>query len=253
MRRLNRKSCKRWAGNCRAVAGLFFLALGFCGGTWAGSYTVDPVKVVLSMDKRAAALRVNNTHTSTVTVQVDTLQWSGVQAKSHMDLPRSKDLLAMPPIFTLQPGQQQIVRVGLRKPNQAEQEMAYRLMFKEVPPPPKPGAPMLQMALQMSIPVFVMPVAPVKAQPRWQAELQDDGRLSLMVNNDGSAHLKFTGWQLKRSDGSQVAATEGLVYVLPGGRKHFDVELAAPLQRGEELTLNIESGQRGERVSVTLR
>ncbi len=45
----------------------------------------------------------------------------------------SSDLLATPPIFTLQPGGSQIVRVGLRGARNVPGEVTYRLSLREVP------------------------------------------------------------------------------------------------------------------------
>ena len=62
-----------------------------------------------------------------------------------------------PPIATIAPDKEQIIRVGLRRAPDKERELSYRLFLQEVPAPPKPGFQGLQVALRVGLPVFVQP------------------------------------------------------------------------------------------------
>ena len=65
--------------------------------------------------------------------------------------------MATPPIFTVPPKGTQVIRVGLRRAADAQQGLSYRMFLQEVPPPPRQGLQGLQVALRLSLPVFVMP------------------------------------------------------------------------------------------------
>lgn len=217
----------------------------------AGSFSVDPVKVELTPSRPAATLRVTNTQDSDITIQVDTHAWS--QRAGEDVLTPASELLAMPPTFTLGPGEQQIVRVGLRRPVVPDRELAYRLSFREVPIPRERGAG-LQMALHLNLPVFVQPPEAPEPRPVWRAERLDDGRLRVTVSNNGSGHYKFSEWVLRRGEDQAVMAREKkLVYVLPGTERHWTVTPDRALTAGDGLDIVLTSYGRTVRAQATVQ
>ena len=69
----------------------------------AGSFRVAPVRIDLSARRPYATLRIANAGADTVTVQVDAYEW---QIQGGADrYPETDDIIANPPIFTLEPGQ----------------------------------------------------------------------------------------------------------------------------------------------------
>lgn len=211
----------------RRTLGLCIAALLFHGCAWAGSFQVNPIRVDLTPKAQTTALTVKNTSDEAVVVQVSIDAWSQ-DAGKDVYAP-TKELLATPPVMTIPPGDERVVRVGLRRAPDRDKELSYRLFLQEVPPPPKPGFQGLVVALRVGLPVFVAP-AQGAAAPRmaWKASRLPDNKLEVSAVNEGTAHLQVA--DISVVDGANAVATySGLTYVLPGQRRDWTLPLTAPL------------------------
>lgn len=205
----------------------------------AGSYSVNPVKVELSATRPASTIRVRNTETEPLTLQVALKKWS--QPSGTDQLQDTRELVAVPPVFTLEPGAEQLVRVGLRRRDVDSGERAFRLILSEIPSASNGQG--LKLALTMSLPVFVNP--PELSGPKlvWQAERRQGGRVSLSAVNRGDTHIKFAQWQMLK-DGAVLAGQKQLEYLLPGTVKQWTAEPKIRLDAGDEVELRILSAGR---------
>lgn len=196
---------------------------------WAGSFQVNPIRVDLTPRAQTAALSVKNTGEESVVVQVSLEAWSQDSEKDVYTA--TKELLATPPVMTIPPNEERIVRVGLRRAPDRARELSYRLFLQEVPPPPKPGFQGLVVALRIGLPVFVAP-AQGQAAPRivWKGTRMPDGKLKISATNEGTAHLQVADISVATADtGNTVANHSGLTYVLPDQRREWTMPLTAPL------------------------
>jgi len=204
----------------------FFLMLLCSRGAVAGSFEVNPIRIDLSANTRSAALSVRNSGADAVVVQASIVSWT--QEHGQDVYTPTKEILITPPIATIPPGAEQILRLGMRRAPDAVKELAYRVFLREVPPPPKPGFQGLQVALRLSLPVFVQPrEGKAKATLVWDLGLQGDDTLHLRLDNKGTGHIQVSEVALFRPDQKQaVASQSSLVYVL-AGQSHLWV-LKAP-------------------------
>lgn len=203
------------AARCRVraliVAALFFLA----GPLWAGSFNVNPIRVVLSAQQASTALTVQNNGAEAAVIQAQTVLW--LQENGQDQYVASTDVLVTPPIFTLEPGATQIVRVGMRRTPRTDQELSYRLFLQEVPPPPKPGFLGLQVALRIGIPIFIAPQIEVAPALLWTATQQADNQIQIGLKNDGKAHLRMTDFSVfQLNQKTPLAIQQVSIYLLPG-------------------------------------
>lgn len=207
----------------QAVLGLAFLIL--TGLAQAGSFGVSPIRVTLTPQQPTGMLTVRNESNEETVVQVQANAWS--QQDGVDVLEESADLIAVPPLFTLPPGGSQVVRVGLRRPPAVEGELTYRLLLREVPPPPADDFTGLQVALNLSLPVFVLPAG--GAQPELHGGLVNDadGAISLQLLNAGNAHVQLQQFELTKPDGSVLNSSALSVYLLPGQSRSWDLEAEA--------------------------
>ncbi|EKS9887551.1 molecular chaperone [Burkholderia pyrrocinia] len=189
-----------------------------CADSQATDFTVSPVRVELSAAHRSVALTVRNESSDEpVVVQLRTAAWS--QNAGDDVYASTGDLIAAPPIFTIAPGGSQVVRIGLRHAPGSDQETGYRLYLQEIPPAPKPGFAGVQIALEMSLPIFVKPATETAPRLRWAAEPRPGGTgmLALRVTNDGTAHAQVANLALFAPGSDRPVATHAeFAYVLPG-------------------------------------
>ncbi len=145
------------------------------GAAVAGSFNVSPVRVELSTAHRTQALTVRNEGGEPSVVQVQILAWS--QDSGQDILQPTTDLLVSPPVFTVQPGKSQLVRIALRSTPDPARQLSYRAILQEVPGPSRADGPSLQVALKISVAVPVsvaIPVAVPIARVQHRVQLADD-------------------------------------------------------------------------------
>jgi len=80
----------------------------------------------------------------------------------------------------------------------------------------------LTVALRLSIPVFVAPLAPAEPQLTWSATRDIDGKLSVTARNDGSANAHILRFAVKTADGAATVLEQPRhAYLLPGSSRHW--------------------------------
>jgi fimbrial chaperone protein len=154
--------------------------------------------------------------------------------------------MASPPIVTIPPGREQVIRVLLRQPPAAGAEKSYRLMVNEIPVP-VPGQ--VNLALQLSLPIFVLPAAPGQASVAWSARPAGGGAVELAARNDGTRHAKFDSLTVSTRGGAASAAFGG--YVLPGQEKRWRIPLRG-VDRAGQVKLHGNGVQGGVDVTIAL-
>lgn len=219
----------------------------------AAGLEVNPIRVTLSGPNAAAAITLQNTGQEPKVIQVEVLRWD----QEHGDdlYTPTRELLVNPPIFTIEPGEAQIVRVGLNRPPDPRSELAYRLYLQEVPSKPEGEPGTLRVALRLGLPVFVLPAAAPEARLNWQAARTAEGAIRLSLTNGGNVHARILSFQLLLPfDGDPVVVTEPVHrYVLPGRETYWIVpvegrwdgrrfQLVAQTARGEvRIELELDS------------
>jgi fimbrial chaperone protein len=179
----------------------------------AASLSVAPTRVELGPGARSATITLENQDETAVTVQVQTFVWQGSPASA--DLEPTRDLIAVPPVFSLEPDARQIIRVALRGQPDATRELAYRLLITEVPTAGPDGRLNVRFALRLSLPVFVGAPGAVPV-PAWSAR-DADGQPVLELANHGKEHLQVRRIALHaRGRAEPLQVIEAPAYVLPG-------------------------------------
>ena len=205
----------------RRILGLSLLVLPVFAR--AASLDVDPIRVVFSAQSTITVVTLTNAGDTPATVQLEPVAWS--QDKGEDVYAPTRDLLATPPIFTVQPHAKQIIRLGLRAKPDPVREGCYRVYLQEVPKPEQLTGLGVQMALRIGVPVFVEPAAPLKPSLQWTLKRVSDKELELSATNDGNAHVQIKQIALTGPD-SLTLVVQQAAYVLPGANRTWRVPVA---------------------------
>lgn len=235
-------SCRRSSVWLIAVFRLFLLSLLahlLCAANpaRAGSFSIDPVRIFLSESRPSAVMRVENRGDAAITVQLQAMSWSHTDNRDQLAI--SRELLATPQVFRLRPGQVQVVRVALLRPVDDQRELAYRLLLDEVPPPPAADFRGLQMALRISMPVFVQPRA-AAVDALAATVIERDGQRQLQLSNRGRVHVQLTGLSLQAT-GRPLYHHDKTIYVLPGQQREFALPASVVWPNDEALNLQAQT------------
>ncbi len=182
----------------------------------AAGWEIDPVRVELSPEQQTAAITVKNGSDQPTSIQIRAVAWSQRDGKDVYA--PTKELLASPPIVTIPPKSEQIIRVALRRQADTSKELTYRISLQELPTQPAPGFMGVQVALRISLPIFVQPQNG-KAEPKavWKVTRMPDNRLKVSVRNNGNAHIQISDFALYVPGGDKAITDEsGSSYILAG-------------------------------------
>lgn len=156
---------------------------------------ISPVHVYLSHDKPVAAVTILNQTSKPRMFNVVAYAWRQKQGKDQ--LTSSSELIISPPIFRIEPGQSQIVRIGSLGNTRLNQEKDFRVLFKQIPlvdgsaersNPSKNG---LTILLSFSIPVFLAPVEKTPLLMQASIQRMPKHKLKLHLINQSNQHVKI--------------------------------------------------------------
>ena len=203
----------------------------------AGSFSISPIRLDLSAAARSAALTVRNDEREAL-VQAEVMLWEQVDGEDR--LTPTRDLLVSPAVFTLPQNGSQLVRVALRSaPADTTRELSYRLILQEVPQPANPDFSGLQVALRLSVPVFVANAGRDRAGARVVRRRRPATGLVLTAQNSGDVHARIHGFSVAPAVGDDAPLVQPVAtYILPGqarswslGQKQGDTTSAAGWRR----------------------
>jgi len=215
----------------------------------AGTFHVAPVRVDITPDARSGVLTIrNDAADEPVVIHARTLLWTQREGRDHTE--PTTELLVNPPVFTIKPGGQQIVRVGLRNPAQATEaanELSYRLLLAEVPGAAPSDFRGIRVALNMTIPIFVAPRAAASAsgseRPLLTVSRGSDGKLTASAQNRDNRRFHITEMALLDSQADKtLAASNEARYVLPGSVVPWRIADAPPAPARYTLRLRSDRG-----------
>ena len=180
----------------------------------AGALRVDPVKVEITAERKIGAVRVKNDADKPVTIRGYALSWTQRDGQDvHEEV---SSIVVSPPVATIPPGGEQLVRVGLR--SGAGAAGAYRLIVEEVPEA-TPGA--VQVALRLSMPLCVMQKAGPLSDLSWKAWRGADGKLVLEATNGGSGYVRIAASDATQLTGMAFESQGSLGTVLPNNSRRW--------------------------------
>lgn len=202
----------------------------------ASALSVAPIRVELSAATRTAVLTVRNQEDSPVVVQVRPAAWSQPQGEDQLG--DTHDLLVTPPIFTVPPKGQQVLRIALLREPDPARELDYRLVLSEVPQAAAAETTGLRVALRITLPVFVAARSAAAADLAWSHRWLPDGTLEIAAQNRGSAHIQILDFDVQSAGHATPSLhSDTPHYLLPGTLAHWQLHSDASLGRGTQLVL----------------
>lgn len=220
----------------RATAVLAAVALAAAALPARGAIDIMPVRLQLDPQGNGA-VTLSNPGDKPVSVQADSFLWRQDETGADQ-LDADPPLVVVPPIFVLEPGASQVVRVAHLGETGAR-EQAFRLVFSELPPAQaEQAASGVAVRLRLSIPVFIRPDRPPRQRLVRTGFQQDAAGAVLSLANEGTAHVKVTGLGLFFTDGS-TRDVNMVRYLLPGTRRDLAFTVAGS-PRVHAITVRLE-------------
>lgn len=227
--------------------------IGIPARSLAGSFVVNPLRIVLSQDRPIATLEIRNDGTEETVVHQELYRWEQRDGEDFLT-PIGDEFILCPPIFSLAPGDAQTVRVGaIGLLEVQEYEQAYRLVLQEVPSAAPASGEQVRLALRISLPVFVLPDEITRQEVSWGLMRSANG-YSLKVANAGPFHLLVTEIELRAADASFSVRIPMHKYVLPGStvEQALDSEALSSGVVPRDIILTVETDQGRYETALTV-
>lgn len=225
------------------------------GSAHAGGFNVSPVRITLEESAPVAALTLINGPDRARLIQLETVRWiPGPDGEIHEP---TRELIGNPPLFRVEPGQRQVVRIGLDRAFPADEGLAYRLFLREVGQDEEaaPQGAMLRILLRIGVPVIVRPREARSEPLQWSARLDEQGALRLEVYNPGNLHRHLRGIMLSTDSGLPLrldkGSQPGYIYVFPESNHGWTLNPLDPLAtRALSIEAQTDRGRQHERIVV---
>ncbi len=136
----------------RTLAAMLAFACLAATDVGAASLRVAPVRLEASASQPTTTLRVWNADKAAVKVQVRVYRWT---RKNGDDiLTPTKDVVASPPISTLKPGAENLVRIVRVAKTPLTEREAYRVLVDQLPDPKAQKAGVVNVLVRHAIPLY---------------------------------------------------------------------------------------------------
>lgn len=120
-------------------------------GAEAGSLRVSPIGLNLNPGSASSSIRVWNNEQRSLGVQVRVFRSKFVDGEEWLE--PTNDVVASPPMTTLAPGSENMVRIVRVAKSPVQTEERYRLLVDELPDPKRRKAGTVNVLVRHSIPV----------------------------------------------------------------------------------------------------
>jgi fimbrial chaperone protein len=213
----------------------------------AANLRITPVKIEMPAGQGSTEVRVRNAEDAEAAFQVETFTWRQNERGEDV-LEPTDQLVAIPPLFRIDPDAEQVVRIGHLGAPAADIETSYRLVLTELPlQKAEAGGPAVRVRLRVVLPVFIGPAeGPAAADLRVESVTREGDAIRLALANLGGGHDRLAHVRLLNAAGATLAEAAQALYVL--GRSEISLVLKEPegarARSVEVTTLNGETFQR---------
>lgn len=205
----------------------------------AASLSIAPTSLNLTAPASAATITLRNHGDRAVHVQVRPFAWHQRNGKDVLE--PTRDLVASPPITTVAPGIEYVVRIVRLAKHSVVGEESYRLLIDELPSPERRRNGTVTVLLRYSVPIFVKSPDARHADVAWR--IDDQGQDAVLTAfNAGESHLRISNLRIRSSQGTRTSIAAGLAgYVLGGAAREWILSRQAAALIGKDTQLSADS------------
>ena len=195
---------------------LFSIGATFAFATWssvavAGSLRVAPTSLTFTAPTSAGTLTLRNDGATPISVQMRPFAWS--QFEGADELQGTRDVVVSPPIATLEPGVDYVVRVVRVVKRPIVGEESYRILIDQLPAAGI-GQSNVSLLIRYSVPAFFTAPSAARANVTWSLKSDRNG-VRLSAVNQGDRNFRVANLKARLPQGMTRSLRDGLVgYVL---------------------------------------
>ena len=191
----------------------------------AASLSVAPVSVEVLAPGATTTFTLRNDSERPLDAQIRVFRWTQVGGEER--LVPTTDVVASPPLVSLQPKADYTVRIVRVTKTPVVGEESYRLLVDELPDPTRKQNAAVNIVLRYSIPIFFVAGGSSEAKLSWTIQPRG-GRTYLVATNSGDRRARISRLQIRDARGKMVSFGDGLAgYALGRSAVHWLVPRSA--------------------------
>ena len=207
----------------------------------AASLQISPVSLEIPAPGSATTVTLKNSAATPLKAQMRIFRWS--MANGEEKLEPATDVVASPPIASIKPGADYVIRVVRLSKAPVTTEETYRLIVDEIPDTTAHAAITVKIAFRCSIPVFFTPPTATSPDLKWSVTSKD-GQTYVSATNTGTRRVRLADLKVADDKGNSAAIAKGLAgYVLARSSKSWVAP--GPFQKAASPLLVTAQGDRG--------
>lgn len=192
----------------------------------ATKLAISPTRLYVSQNESITTLTLTNLGDTATLIQVMPKKW--LPSNKLLDI-NTQDFIVSPLIFHLPPKKTQLIRLAYQGSFDPNFEKSYRLILQEVPEPNSPiVTTQLNVLLQLSLPVFIEPLASIEEKLTWHL-VKGKAEYQLTAENRGNNIILIDEVNLITKRGNKkLPPSKDLIYLFPGARKEWQIKQDVP-------------------------
>jgi fimbrial chaperone protein len=194
----------------------------------AGAIGVSPLNLEITPEHPTRALEITNPSPEPVHVQLRVFAWTGADAQEQY-APNTAVLFS-PPMFELEPGGRQVVRLTTREMGAGE--AAYRVIVDQIATQAESG---VTMPVRLALPLFVRLDGLARGALSWRVRRAPEG-LWLVAENVGARHVRLTDLSVETGEGMKPLSRGLAGYVLAGQSRRWRLPDGVGVPRAVQAT-----------------
>jgi fimbrial chaperone protein len=186
----------------------------------AASLSVLPITVTVTQPATLGTITLHNREERPLNAQIRVFHWTQSDGGDQLD--ETSDVIASPPIVTINPNEDYVVRLQRVGAGEIKGEEAYRTVVDELPNPNRQRNGAIAIVLRYLVPTFFL--SPDASQPRlaWSIE-NHGGKAVLVAANSGDIRIRLADLKIK-TGGRVITVGRGLAgYVLGRSTREWPI------------------------------
>jgi fimbrial chaperone protein len=205
----------------------------------AASLSVVPISVDVVRPATIGTVTLRNKESRPLAAQVRVFRWTQIDGEDRLE--PTEDVVASPPIVTINSGADYVVRLERTAAREIAGEEAYRAVIDELPNPNRQRNGAIALVLRYLVPVFFL--SPDAAQPRLVWSLAHRGGATLLqAVNGGDKRIQIVDLKLGAADRALMVGKGLAGYVLGHSTRSWVLPAKAGLTSGAAVFASSDHG-----------
>jgi fimbrial chaperone protein len=224
----------------KLVAGLMLLLVTVAAA--AGGFGLSPIGLTISGKEISGSVTATSAGSGPVVLQATVLAWH--QENGRDGTAPTESVSVIPPLFKLDPGAAQLIRIIPKPGSRGSTQQAYRLVVREVPTSESNIRLGANFVFAMDVPVYIDPPGTALVPARPKVTLRGS---AVVFANDGDRYFRITDVRFM-VEGKEVHRE---VRVVALGRSHLAVEIPQEAARAGRVEV-LATSEDGQPISFTV-